>query len=92
MGITPQQGWSAATAYDFDRAVMTLARVINARREETVERIVTAPNAPPKGQTVKQVPKYSMRQLLADVADDDDLTDDTGPLPDALRDLPTALL
>lgn len=84
-------GHSPATAYDFDRAVMSLARVIENRREEMVDKVVSAPKAPPKGSTVIQVPKYTMLQLLFDT-DEDAPVEGTLPPSEALSHLPTALL
>lgn len=83
-------GHSPATAYDFDRAVMSLARVIENRRDETIDKIVSAPASPPKGSTVIQVPKFSMLELLFDA--EDALDDVTVPPSEALSHLPTALL
>ncbi len=84
-------GYSPTTAYDFDRAVMSLARVIENRRDELVDKVVSMPKAPPKGSTVIQVPKYTMFQLLFDV-DEDAPGDVTLPASEALSHLPTALL
>lgn len=84
-------GYSPATAYDFDRSVMSLARVIENRRDELVDKVVSAPNAPPKGSTVIQVPKYTMLQLLFET-DEDAPGDVTFPPSEALSHLPTALL
>lgn len=84
-------GYSPATAYDFDRAVMSLARVIENRRDELVDKVVSAPKAPPKGSTIIQVPKYTMLELLFDV--DEDAPGDVTVAPsETLSHLPTALL
>lgn len=84
-------GHSPATAYDFDRAVMSLARVIENRREELMDKIVSVPKAPPKGSTVIQVPRYTMMELLFD-GDEDAPIEGTVPPSEELSHLPTALL
>lgn len=70
---------------------MSLARVIENRREELVDKIVSAPASPPKGSTIIQVPKYTMMELLFD-GDEDAPVDGTVPPSEALSHLPTALL
>lgn len=84
-------GYSPATAYDFDRAVMSLARVIENRREELVDKIVSTPKAPPKGSHIIQVPKFTMLELLFET-DEDAGIDEALPPSEALSHLPTALL
>ncbi|MGI8404982.1 MAG: hypothetical protein ACR2OE_09515 [Thermomicrobiales bacterium] len=83
-------GYSPGTAYDFDRAVMSLARVIENRRDETVDKVVSAQKSPPKGSTIIQVPKFTMMELLFDTEDMG--IDQTLPSSEALSHLPTALL
>ena len=82
-------GFSPATAYDFDRAVALLGRVIEGKLQETVEELVQERKAPPNGKTIAHKPKYTMRDLLYDAVEDDD-ADDDAPLPLSLLHLPTA--
>lgn len=83
-------GFSAATAFDFDRAVATLGRVIDAKMRETTPVKVTALPAPEKGKAWGEQPKYTLRQLLYDATEDESWRDDDAPVPDALAHLPTA--
>jgi hypothetical protein len=85
------KGFSAGTAYDFDRAVMTLARVVDARQKETVDTLKPEPKKAPKGMVRAQKPKYTMMQLLYDEPDEE-LADGDASVPESLRNLPTALL
>ena len=90
-----RSGFSAATAYDFDRSVAMLGRVIDNKLKETVKRHVSKPPDPPKGMVVEHVPKYTLRQLLYDVQDDGEderWREDDTPAPDALQHLPTSFL
>lgn len=77
-----QAGISGPTRYDFDRAVMTLARVIDARSQETAEVLEPLPKSAPKGQHYARKPKYTMAELLfPDPAETpDDATPDTDPI------------
>lgn len=83
-------GFLPATAYDFDRAVMTLARVVEAKRDEMKDKLVSLPSSPPKGSHVIQVPRYTMMELLFDAEGVD--TDPASPPSAALSHLPTSLL
>jgi hypothetical protein len=85
------KGFSAGIAYDFDRAVMTLARVVDARQKETVDTLEPEPGKTPKGMVRVQKPKYTMMQLLYDPLDHEPDGGDA-PVPESLRNLPTALL
>lgn len=87
--------FSAATAYDFDLAVMKLARVIEARSQETIETWETPPKPPVKGQVPVRKPKYTLAELLFEKVDGDG-TGAPGEIDpaedDALSHLPAALL
>lgn len=88
-------GFSAATAYDFDRSVAMLGRVIDAKLKETVPVQVPSLRQPEKGKQWGEEPKYTLRQLLYDVQDDGEderWREDDTPAPDALQHLPTSFL
>jgi hypothetical protein len=83
-------GYSAPTAYDFDLAVMALARVIEARSEETDDVLQTARKTP-AGHVWVPKRRYQLSTLLTPPKDGetDHDHDDAPPLP-ALSFLPTA--
>lgn len=83
-----EHGFSDVTAYQFDKAVATLANRIDQKSRETVPVKVKALDDPGKGMAWGQQPKWTMRQLLTDGAGDE--SEDEGPLPDAILSLPTA--
>lgn len=87
-------GFLPATSYDFDRAVMLMGRVIDGKRQETVEVIEPAPKSLPKGQVSRQKPKYTMLDLLFDRPDVRDGVEDGGDVlaDEMLSHLPTAML
>jgi hypothetical protein len=71
---------------------MTLGRVVDAKREETVETLVPAPAKTPPHMVRSQKPKYTMMQLLYDKSEDEDVPDAPAEVPPSLRHLPTSLL
>ena len=83
------QRFSAATAYDFDLAVLALGRLIEARLTETVEEEYTPPKRPP-GRAVRHVPRHTLRALLTDPPEAIDPRDDDAPALPELAFLPTA--
>lgn len=88
-----QAGFSSATRYDFDRSVAALARVIEARSQETVPVWEDPPKPPSKGQVQVRKPRYTLAELLSDPREDIGLDgDDDEAFADALSSLPTASL
>jgi hypothetical protein len=59
-----QQGFSEATAYDFDLAVKMMGGAIDAALHETVEVQEPQRPNPPKGSVWTQKPKYRLSEIL----------------------------
>ncbi len=89
-----QAGYSGPTRYDFDRSVMTLARVIENRSKETDTVWVDPPKPPTKGQVPVQKLRYTLAELLFEPTGDQDpnVSQDPDIADDSLAHLPAALL
>lgn len=85
-----ESGVSGPTRYAFNRAVMSLGRIIDARLQETDR--ASEPDGPkaPTGSHWTQKPRYTLNQLLYDGPGDGADVDESGPVPASLANLPTA--
>ena len=77
-----QRGFSEATAYDFDLAIMSYALSIESALHETVDTLERDKDRAPKGMHHAVKPRYTLRELL---------TERTTPSDDEPIDIPAYL-